>query len=706
MNQRLSGISIVLNNLFRALRRNIEKVIEPVPSVQDVKTRHKARMLALVLLVGIALIILAQMLLHAAGLQEQTRPLLVSHAISIPALVVGYLLCRRGRVIDATVLVIALTGLSIVMPSLVFGGSVSYNLLYYLVSAPLVSAYTLSLRSTLIITLLVNIVLIVIAPVVPGTTAEQILFGPLLFNLLLGSGQFVILFVLRADAEQQRSSLAASEQRYRLITDMISDYAYLVRLEPDGKLKREWITEDSYQRITGFTPEHLDKILAHNTWIDEYPDKLRPHVIDAMQRAIQGEANDQEIHFFNRENQRRWLHIHRRPIRDAEGRITHVLGVAQDITARKEAELRLRESEERYRTLSELISDYAFYFRIEDEESHLEWITNSFERITGFHVDEIYPNNGSKMFHKDDLEKLQRDVAAVRQGQETSSEIRITTKSGEPRVLVDRRRPVWNDERTKVIGYYTVVEDITERKLTEAQERKILMEEEALRMIRQFMLAISHDFRTLLATIETSRYLIERRLDAEARAQVQPKLNRIHEAVTHINAQLDNLQLVTTISSHTATPVPVRDFLEAVTASHQDAAAAQGVSLKFCPGSDMPPVVFDEDKIRTALHHLIRNALSNTPAGGSVMLRTAQEDDCLVIEVADTGSGILPEDIPHIFQAFYRTDEARQVERGGLGLGLTLVKMIIEGHDGRVDVESRPGQGSTFRIFLPVNSKY
>jgi PAS domain S-box-containing protein len=363
--------------------------------------------------------------------------------------------------------------------------------------------------------------------------------------------------------------------------------------------------------------------------------------------------------------------------------------------------MRLRESEERYRALSELMSDYAFFIRVEDGKQSLEWMTDSFERLTGYHADEVFPGKTAKLFHADDVPKLAADVASVMEGKETISEVRMVTKEGEPRTLIYRRRPVWDEEKTAIIGYYTVAEDITARKLTEAQERRLQAEEEQLRMVRQFMLAISHDFRTLLATIETSRYLVERALPPDVREGVQPRLDRIHASVNHISTQLNNLQLVTSITNLRVFPTNLTALLEEICHRHSDAAQDTEVQLRFTAESDLGTVLLDHDKIRTAVEHLVRNALTNTSAGGTIELRTRHDKDNLFIQVQDTGRGIAPKDLPHIFEAFYRSDEARQVDLGGLGLGLTLVKMIVDGHEGQIKVKSEPGHGTCFEIQLP-----
>ncbi|HVB72470.1 MAG TPA: ATP-binding protein [Ktedonobacteraceae bacterium] len=110
----------------------------------------------------------------------------------------------------------------------------------------------------------------------------------------------------------------------------------------------------------------------------------------------------------------------------------------------------------------------------------------------------------------------------------------------------------------------------------------------------------------------------------------------------------------------------------------------------------------DADKLKQTLVALLENAVKYTPYEGSVTLALTTNDGNAQISVSDSGIGILPEDLPHIFERFYRADPARSRDRGGSGLGLAIVKSIVEEHQGSIDVESTPGKGSTFRVKLPL----
>jgi signal transduction histidine kinase len=128
----------------------------------------------------------------------------------------------------------------------------------------------------------------------------------------------------------------------------------------------------------------------------------------------------------------------------------------------------------------------------------------------------------------------------------------------------------------------------------------------------------------------------------------------------------------------------------------------KGVELDVAVAAGLPPVAGDADRLGQVLTNLLANALRFTSAGGRVTVDVRGERDAVCLAVTDTGGGIAPEDLPHIFERFYRADHSRAQATGGSGIGLAIVKHIVEAHGGTVGVESRPGQGSRFEVRLPV----
>nr|PZN19328.1 MAG: hypothetical protein DIU80_21705 [Chloroflexota bacterium] len=118
---------------------------------------------------------------------------------------------------------------------------------------------------------------------------------------------------------------------------------------------------------------------------------------------------------------------------------------------------------------------------------------------------------------------------------------------------------------------------------------------------------------------------------------------------------------------------------------------------------DQAVVLGDRDRIKQALLNLGINAIQHTPAGGTVTLGLSRQGEWAALTVTDSGTGIAPEDLPHIFDRFYRADQSRSRNRGGAGLGLAIVRWVAEVHGGRVTVSSVPGSGSTFTLLLPLD---
>lgn len=150
-------------------------------------------------------------------------------------------------------------------------------------------------------------------------------------------------------------------------------------------------------------------------------------------------------------------------------------------------------------------------------------------------------------------------------------------------------------------------------------------------------------------------------------------------------------------------PVDLGELTKESAAVFQPLAAAREVDLRV-ELLDVPPVAsVDPDRIRQSLQNLLVNALRHTPPGGQIRVTVTERANRAEITVVDTGSGIAPEHLPHVFDRFYRTDGARDRATGGAGLGLAIVKAIVESHGGAVRVESEgAGRGSVFVVTLPL----
>ncbi|MDQ3811307.1 MAG: HAMP domain-containing histidine kinase, partial [Chloroflexota bacterium] len=148
-------------------------------------------------------------------------------------------------------------------------------------------------------------------------------------------------------------------------------------------------------------------------------------------------------------------------------------------------------------------------------------------------------------------------------------------------------------------------------------------------------------------------------------------------------------------------PVELGDALFAAAQALRPRARAQGIEIMLEVGSALPSVLADRQRVGQILRNLLSNAVTYTAAGGQIVVSAAARDGDVRVEVRDTGSGIAPEHLPNVFERFYRADPSRTRATGGAGIGLAVVKQLVEAHGGSVAITSVPGQGTCVSFTLP-----
>jgi signal transduction histidine kinase len=147
-------------------------------------------------------------------------------------------------------------------------------------------------------------------------------------------------------------------------------------------------------------------------------------------------------------------------------------------------------------------------------------------------------------------------------------------------------------------------------------------------------------------------------------------------------------------------------LIEQTVASWQPRVAAKEISLSLDLPDNLPQVSIDWQRISQVLHNLLENAVTHTPKRGTINVAATTQDDKIEVRVSDTGEGISAEDLPNIFERFYRVDKSRARATGGSGLGLTIAKRLVEAHGGKIAVESELGKGSSFSFTIPIAEQH
>ncbi len=499
------------------------------------------------------------------------------------------------------------------------------------------------------------------------------------------------------------TALRESEERYRIISELISDYAFAIRIEPDGALKGEWLT-DSFTRITGYSLNTMETLPGN--WLFHPGDRAR--VDEDTLRAVHGEPVSGEYRLITRSGEVRWVHIFRKPVRDDQGQVIRYYGAAHDITQRKRSEEELRNNEEKYRLLAENATDMIARHEMDGRFTYVSSVIRS---MLGYEPEELIGHSLLEYMHPDDYENGMYFLEAL---QETSEPItfscRMIKQGGDFVWFEITAKTMFGSGGTTVKEFISVSRDISQRKQIDA----ILMDQERLRLELQqeqelnqaktnLMRTISHEFRTPLSVIMTSTDFLDQYAYHLSLEQRQDRLRTIRVQVERMGEMLDDISFVMQGSLQRMSAHPAQMNLETFCreiVEEIQSTIGQKHEFVFITDGQLQSALADKALIRRIVGNLLSNAVKYSPENPLITLSLARQDDDAVIRISDQGLGISAEEQKHIFEAFYRGHQVLNTI-SGTGLGLSIVKDCVDLHGGTITVESQPGQGTTFTVTLP-----
>ena len=225
-----------------------------------------------------------------------------------------------------------------------------------------------------------------------------------------------------------------------------------------------------------------------------------------------------------------------------------------------------------------------------------------------------------------------------------------------------------------------------------------------------FMLNVSHELRSPVTTLKFNLDLLQRELaranslSVKSERYIAMLMKQVDLLVRIIEDMLNLLQLEQEASQVTLTAVDLNYVIDNALLEYGSRTDLAGISLVHEPDASLPLVKGDPERLTQVLKHLLENAITyNAPAGQIRLSLQRNRVGYVGLQIADTGMGIPPADLPYIFDRFYRGADVNESTIAGTGLGLSIVKQIFELHAGKIEVESQIGKGTTFRIWLPVH---
>jgi signal transduction histidine kinase len=251
-----------------------------------------------------------------------------------------------------------------------------------------------------------------------------------------------------------------------------------------------------------------------------------------------------------------------------------------------------------------------------------------------------------------------------------------------------RRLPFWGkDEVGELINSFNSMAD----RLKEAEQIR-----------RDLVADVAHELR---APVSSIRAYLEAMRDGLMDTNTK-SLDSLYEDIILLSRLIDDLQTLSLADAGQLSlvyqPEDISHIVNSVAESVQPKAVAKRINLTVNFPERLPPTKVDAQRLSQILHNLLDNAIRHTPSGGSVLVNIVETDKSIKVTVSDTGEGIPPEDLPHMFERFYRVDKSRSKATGGSGLGLTIARRLVEAHGGKIEVRSKLGEGSEFTFTIPV----
>jgi PAS domain S-box-containing protein len=385
---------------------------------------------------------------------------------------------------------------------------------------------------------------------------------------------------------------------------------------------------------------------------------------------------------------------------DFSGRRAELV-MAVDITERKLAEEALVESEDRYR---DLVDNSHELMCTHDLEGRIISVNPWAARVLGYKQEALIGlqiRQGLMPEYRDQFDDYLREI---RENGFARGIMKVRTAEGETRVW-----EYYNTLRTQGVQSPIVrgmAHDVTERRQALKREKEARLEAEtANRLKDEFLSTLSHELRTpLTAIIGWSKLLIDGEVEPEKRPKALEIIVRNARFQAHlIDDLLEVSRIITGKLRLEFSSCDLRPVIEAVVESLRPTAEAKAVRLELLLEPDVALVYGDVDRLRQVIWNLLSNAVKFTPRNGSVAVKLQRTESQVVIAVRDSGEGIKRDFLPHVFERFSQSDGSTTREHGGLGLGLAIVRHLVELHGGTVRAES-PGErlGSTFVVTLPL----
>ncbi len=511
-----------------------------------------------------------------------------------------------------------------------------------------------------------------------------------------GIGSQIGQFIERRRAEE---ALRVREAELEVITDTTP----LMLTRCSRELRYVYVNR-AYANMLGLQPQDIiGKAIVEVIGTEGY-ESIRPHV----EKVLRGQSVEYSQEVLFQSVGLRHLVATYRPDIASDGAVVGWVASISDISDRKDTEKALR----RFAAIIESTDDAIIGM---DLSGVITSWNNAAVALYGYSAEEIIGKNVSILIPPELFQDEREFLEKIQSGERiVHYETLRMAKSGR-RIDVSLTVSPIQDASGALIGASKIARDITEQRRVEAEREELLRREHnaraeaevANRVKDEFLANLSHELRTPLNAIVgwASMLRNDTLTPAEARRAIEI-IDRNAKAQTQlIESVLDVSRIVSGKLQFDSRPVQMEKVIEAAIDSMRPAAAAKNIEFRVHVSSNIPPVSGDFNRLQQVVWNLISNAVKFSPTGTKIEVQLKTADAQVQIVVKDNGEGISADFLPHVFERFRQADASTTKKFGGLGLGLAIVRHLVELHGGTVEVESDgAGKGATFRVTLPALS--
>ncbi|MBO0858984.1 MAG: PAS domain S-box protein [Chloracidobacterium sp.] len=512
--------------------------------------------------------------------------------------------------------------------------------------------------------------------------------------------------VMRDLTERKRieEELRRSQFYMRTLIESLPQLIWTCR--PDGEcdyLSPQWV------RYTG-VPE--SEQLGYG-WLNQlHPDDRGP-ALEAWEVAIEWKsAFDTEYRIHSADGNYRWFKARARPLRSAEGEIFKWFGSNTDIEDQKRVEASLRESEAAEAYIAAIVESSDDAIISSDLQGAIRSWNHGAEKLYGYTEAEAIGEQISMLIPPGNRHEESLILGRIGKGERISHYETIRRRKDGTDIDVSLTASPVKNQAGDVIGMSKTARDITWRKSAESERERLLAREsearadaeEANRLKDEFLATISHELRSPLnAILGWARLLRDPSVREEQLERALEIIERNSQAQARlIEDLLDVSRIVSGKLSVEMRPVAMNSIVQGVVADMHPSAEAKNIDLRLIEDGEIN-LTGDADRLQQVVWNLLSNAIKFTPEGGRIEVELKSVGERAELRVSDTGRGINSEFLPHVFDRFSQATGRDSRARAGLGLGLTIVRYIVEAHGGSVKAESAGfGHGATFTCAFPL----